>query len=153
MGSDYGGGSGQNVLCSWRTGSDAVSEERAVRYTLTGVVQLLVAIPAVGGGAALIADPSGGLMGLSLDLLEGSPLGDYLISGLFLLVIVGLGHFMGAWLVFRGHPLGGPGAVVLGVILVTWIVIQVAWIGLSIWLQPLYLAVGIAETVLGMRIS
>ncbi|MCP4257640.1 MAG: hypothetical protein GY774_08970 [Planctomycetes bacterium] len=38
----------------------------------------------------------------------------------------------------------------LGAFLMIWIVAQVWWIGLTIWLQPLFFCLGVVELVLGL---
>ena len=42
------------------------------------------------GGAALVADPSGGLLRMPLTLLEGSPFTSFLVPGLVLLTLLGV---------------------------------------------------------------
>jgi len=42
------------------------------------------------GGWILISDPSGGKFEWSLELLRGTPFGDYLIPGIVLMVFIGL---------------------------------------------------------------
>jgi len=45
-----------------------------------------------------------------------------------------------------------PAGLILGIILSLWIIIQVMWITLSSFLQPLFLIIGIAEIFLGLRL-
>jgi hypothetical protein len=47
------------------------------------------------------------------------------------------------------HALTGPAGVFFGGALIIWIVVQVAMIGFSHWLQPTYLAIGAVELLLG----
>lgn len=54
------------------------------------VLQLLLGIGAVFGGAALIIDPSGELIGMPLLLLEKSIFNNYLIPGLLLFTALGV---------------------------------------------------------------
>lgn len=54
------------------------------------VLQLLLGIGAVFGGAALIIDPSGELVGMPLLLLENSFFNNYLIPGLLLFTALGV---------------------------------------------------------------
>ncbi|MFD3258118.1 hypothetical protein ACE3MQ_05855 [Paenibacillus lentus] len=54
------------------------------------VLQLLLGIGAVFGGAALIIDPSGELIGMPLLLLENSFFNNYLIPGLLLFTALGV---------------------------------------------------------------
>lgn len=43
------------------------------------------------GGGALVWDPSGALLQMPLDLLEGSPFTTYRIPGLILFAVLGIG--------------------------------------------------------------
>ncbi len=48
------------------------------------------AVGAIGGGLALVIRPSGSLMQMPLSMLEHSPFPNFLIPGLFLLIVLGL---------------------------------------------------------------
>jgi hypothetical protein len=50
------------------------------------------------------------------------------------------------------HRYAGEVAVALGALLIAWIVIQVAMIGLVHWLQPLYFGLGVVEVILGILV-
>jgi len=57
---------------------------------------LFLGMSALVGGSGLVADPSGAAIGLPLDLLRGSPFGDYLVPGLVLLIVLGAGPLLAA---------------------------------------------------------
>ena len=99
-------------------------------------------------GLIFILDPSGSGMGFSLELLEGTFLPNYLIPGLFLLGVNGLGSLLGGALSFLRHRYASEAGVALGSLLIAWIVVQVAMIGLVHWLQPLYFSLGVVEVIL-----
>jgi hypothetical protein len=119
-----------------------------IALTLLMLIQAIGGIPA---GVAMIADPIGNI-GLSVDLLEGTPFGDYLIPGLILAVVLGvfpLIVFFGLLLRYRWSwwlslAVGGG--------LVIWIATEVALLGylpgLGIALQIVFGGVGIAILVL-----
>jgi hypothetical protein len=115
-------------------------------------IQVFVAIGAIPAGWAYISDPSGASMGVSPDLLSGSPLKDFLIPGLFLFVVHGIGNITGAVLSLTGKPLAGKAGLMLGIILCLWIVIQVWWITLSSFMQPLFFGTGLFEILLSWTI-
>lgn len=115
-----------------------------------GVLQVLIGLGAVAGGLGLILDPTGASLGLPAEWLSGSPFPDYLIPGIVLLGVNGLGNLAGSLLTFMGYRHAGEIAVALGAFMILWIVAQVGWIGLSSWLQPLYFALGGVELVLGL---
>lgn len=50
----------------------------------------LLTINALGGGWGLIADPSGKNLGFSIEMLKHSPFSNFLIPGLFLLIVLGI---------------------------------------------------------------
>jgi hypothetical protein len=118
--------------------------------TVLGALQILIGIGAVGGGLALILDPSGSLLGIPLEVLGDSPFPDFLVPGLVLLIVNGVASLIGGLLTLRCHPLAGEIAAALGIFLMAWIVAQVWWIGLGLWVQQLYFVLGAAELVLGL---
>jgi len=118
-----------------------------------GIFQTLIGLSAVAGGVGLVMDPTGASLGMSSDWLQGSPFPSFLIPGLFLLGVNGVGTLVGAVLSFRGHRYAGEVAALLGLVMMGWITIQVIVItsaaGLS-WLQPFYVVVGLVELGLGL---
>ena len=101
------------------------------------VVQLFQAVGALGGGAALVASPRGGVIKLPLSYLSGSPFSDYLIPGVVLFLVLGIGPLMVAWALirrprsaaleaanpFRHEYWGWTPSGVIGVGLVIWIAV------------------------------
>lgn len=134
-------------------------------WTLWVVVGLLVfiAIGAVAAGFSMIVDPTGAGLGMTTDWLESPFFADYLIPGLFLFLVNGLGSlFAAAALIWR------PGwawaerlnpyrrqrwpwtlAVALGLVYMVWITIQVLSIpSMFSFLQPTVFLIGMAIVVL-----
>lgn len=76
---------------------------RYIRMIIVGILSLSLLLLGVGGiygGVVFLADPSGGLMGMSLSYLDGLPIHDYLLPGLWLLVVMGIGPLVilyGLW--------------------------------------------------------
>lgn len=114
-----------------------------------GVLQVFIGIGAVGGGLGLVLEPSGENLRIPIDLLHNSPFSNYLVPGIFLLAINGLGNLVGSVLSFRRYLYAGETAMVLGVFLVVWIILQVYWIGSFHWLHACYLGLGLLEFFLG----
>jgi hypothetical protein len=121
-------------------------------YAGLGVLQAFIGLGAVGGGFALVKDPSGGALGIPLDWLVGSPFSDYLIPGIFLLTVNGIGSLMGAVLSFTRRQVAKEVAIALGIILVAWIVIQIFIIRSFHWLHLLYFLLGTLEFGMGLYI-
>jgi hypothetical protein len=114
-----------------------------------GVLQVFIGLGAVGGGLGLVLEPRGANLGMSLEALENSPFSTYLVPGVVLFVVNGLGSLVGAAASFTRYRYAGETAMALGVFLVAWIILQVYWIAAFHWLHALYLGLGLLELVLG----
>src|ERR1035438_7016766 len=139
----------------------SVAPRRPAALIALIVVQLFQAIGALGGGATLIASPKGGIIKMPPSNLDGSPFKDFLIPGIILFVVLGLGPLLASWVLIRqprstalervnpfprqywGWTLSG----VIGVGLVVWIAVE-SLIVPYIFLQPFYACVGIVIIVL-----
>ena len=117
-----------------------------------GFLQGFIVFSAFAGGIGFIFDPSGKSMWMTTDMLEKSPFMDFLIPGLILLIVLGMGNLLSMMLTFKRHHFSGSMAVLLGIGLVIWICVQVYWIGFGSFLQLLYLILGLMEFVLGYMI-
>jgi hypothetical protein len=121
-------------------------------YIGLGALQAFIGLGALGGGFMLVIDPSGSALGVPLNLLEGSPFSDFLIPGIFLLAVNGVGSMIGAGFSFTRRRYTQEIAIVLGAILVAWIVIQVIIILSFSWLHVLYFILGVVELGIGLYI-
>lgn len=121
-------------------------------YFGLGALQALIGLGAIGGGLTLVIDPSGSTLGVPSSLLEGSIFPNFLIPGIFLLVVNGFGSGIGAVFSFTKRQYTQGTAIILGFILVSWIVIQVIIIRSIGWLHAIYFTLGIIELWLGMYI-
>ena len=119
--------------------------------TVLGILQIFIGIGAVPAGIAMISDPSGRGLGMSLDMLANSPFTDFLIPGVFLLAVNGIGSLLGGIASFRRHRFAGEIAAGLGTFLMVWIAAQVWWMGVH-WLHVLYFVLGLVELTLGLRL-
>jgi len=117
-----------------------------------GILQLFIGIGAVAGGWVLVMDPSGSQIGMSSDWLSNSPFTTYLIPGLTLLLVNGIGNVLGGIATLRKNRYAGYVAMALGTFLLFWMVAQVWWIGLTHWLQPFYFVFGLIESTLGIEL-
>lgn len=124
-----------------------MNTKKALFYS-TGVLLSLIGLSASAVGIALIVAPEGGY-GLTLELLQDSPFKDYLIPGIILLAVIGIGSMGGAVLAFMKHRFTPSATMVLGLAMIIWISAQVYWMGWQSWLQPTFLAIGVVELGLG----
>ena len=120
--------------------------------TALGFILALVALGAIPAGLALILKPDGSILHMPTDILQGSPFKDFLIPGIFLLGVNGLGSLVGAVLCFIHSRYSAISGLILGIGLVVWITVQLLTTGLISWMQPAYFAVGLAEITLGLLI-
>lgn len=121
-------------------------------YVGLGALQVFVGAGALAGGFALVRDPTGFTLGLPMSFLEGSPFPDFLIPGLFLLIVNGFGSLIGAGLSFTRRRCAQEMAIILGAVLASWIVIQIIIIRSFHWMHVLYFLLGVAELGMGLYI-
>lgn len=117
-----------------------------------GGVELFISLGALAAGFGLMTEPSGAGVGLSQELLVGTPFPDYLIPGIVLFIGIGLGNLLGAFLTFSRHSRAGNTGVLFGILLIGWISFQIYWIGFFPFLQLLMMFCGAAEIWLGFRL-
>lgn len=114
-----------------------------------GGLQAFIGLGAVGGGLALALEPSGANLRIPVELLKNSPFLTYLVPGIVLFIVNGLGNLAGSAATVARYRYAGETAMVLGSFLVAWIILQVYWIASFHWLHALYLGLGFLEFVLG----
>ena len=110
------------------------------------VLEGLLAFAALGGAITLIADGES-LGSVADDLPWQSPV----LGGIALGVVNVLVPVTAILGTLRGTRWAPVGRVVVGPVLVVWIAVQIAFIGLTSWLQPIMVAYGIALTLLAIR--
>ena len=130
----------------------APSPAKTARIWLVSI-QGFVGFTGLLGAWGLLSDPSGANLGFSTTVLADSPFTDFFIPGLTLLLPIGLASLGGAWLSWLSHRRAGHAAVVLGLFLALFIAVEVWWVGLTFWLQPLYFMIGVIELGLGLSVS
>ena len=114
---------------------------------------MFVGITAMLGGFGLVSDTSGTNMEVPLTLLKNSPFTNYLIPGLVLLIGIGIGHVSAGITAFLRHRYCGKFAVFFGGFLALFMVIEVGFIGLHNFSQPLYFLLGTVEVIFGLKLS
>ena len=93
------------------------------------ILLIFNSVSALFGGAALIADPTGEWLGMSLQWLEGSPFADFLIPAIVLFIILGVGSALAAYSVVSRKKKYYLDIITIGIVLTVWIVVQVKFIG------------------------
>lgn len=117
------------------------------------VLEILLSVGALGGGFVLMIAPRGEIMPLPLSALAGSPFETYLVPGLILFGVLGLGPLVAARLAWRRHPLAPTAALVVGAGLLIWVAVEVAIIGYSNEppLQAIYAILGVTIMLVSIR--
>ncbi len=109
-------------------------------------------IGAMAGGFGFIVDPSGKTLGMSTEILPSEVFFDFLIPGLFLFIVIGIGHILVTILFLISRSLGvWKYLFLMGFILGIWIIIQILMIGYLSVLQPIYLLVALVEMFLASK--
>ena len=124
---------------------------RPLRMITLAVLGVLV-LGGLAGGVALVTEPTGARLGLTVDQLPAWPLlGDYLVPGIALIVLFGLLPIAAIVWLFRRDDRGWTLTTAVGLLLVVWIIGQLVAIGLSFAAMQIgFLLVGILLTGLGL---
>ena len=88
-----------------------------------GLVTGFIALTAIGGGIALLIGVEDARF--PLEWLEGTPFKDYTIPALLLAIVVGGSALIACVAIFTGHSLALLAAIVAGMIMVGYIVVEV----------------------------
>ena len=121
-------------------------------FVVLGILQLFVAIGAIPAGYLFLSAPDGSKMGMTIEMLAGSPFKDFIIPGLFLLIINGIFNVACSVLSFKKYKYSPVLGIFLGISLIIWVTVQVYSIGLTHFLQPTYFVIGIIELLLSLYI-
>ena len=113
--------------------------ERNVRAAVV-VVDLFAAVSAIAGAVGLVV----GFMNIPASVLSTTPFADFTIPALLLgLVVGGSALAAGAIALFGPRRIEALATAAAGCVMVGWITVEVAMIGLGSWLQPFYFVVGL----------
>ena len=113
------------------------------RYVWIAVVlEILTAVLAIPVGLMFITDPSGASMGIA-GWLDGTIFGDFLVPGLYLFAVNGVGMLILAALTVMRRPIAPWLTGALGIGLIVWISVQLILISQSMFLQPTFFVVGL----------
>ncbi|WP_070121322.1 hypothetical protein [Bacillus marinisedimentorum] len=125
-----------------------MNKEKRLFWSI-GILQGSVGVGAVLAGIGFIMEPDGSNLLMTTDILEDSPFESFLIPGIVLLAVNGLGSLAGAVLSFIQSKAAGEAAIILGTLLMGWIAAQIFWIGYVSFLQPVFFGVGAVEAAVG----
>jgi hypothetical protein len=129
----------------------------AALWPLIGLLGLL-SVSSLYGGLSFVTDRTGAGLQARLSWLADTPVTDFLLPGLFLLGVFGIGGaLLIVGLIWRpspgplrrldaawGHHWSWIGTIGLGVVLVLWIVYELLVMPEQIWLQPVLIVIGLS---------
>ena len=113
----------------------------------SATIAALIAVSAYGGAVGLAT----GVMNLGSTATGRLPLQSPVLGGLALAAIVGVPSTATAWLAVTADRRAAAAAIGCGVLLIGWILAELAFIRELSFLQPLYLALGLLLIILGLR--
>ena len=122
---------------------------KTVLNSIFGVFQAFNGLSGLLGGYMLIKDPTGNSLNMKMEWLKETPFQNFLIPGIVLFLVVGIGNTIGIWTTFKKKNKRSQIGLVFGLILMFWIISQVLWIGYKDFLQPLYFTTGLLQAITG----
>ena len=120
-------------------------------YRLLFALHVFVGIGAMAGGLGAISDPQAP-MGISVDLLKNSPFSNYLIPGIILFTIIGLGNVISALMFHFKSRFQGYISSVFSWALVIWIVVQCIMLNTVAFQHIIFFIIGLIQATLSMII-
>jgi hypothetical protein len=135
---------------------NAQTNRHPIAVWLLIVLQFLLGLGALAGGAVLMAAPDGSIMHMPLSMLKYSPFPNYLIPGAILFTVLGVYPVLVAYCLWQRPAWRWPeglnplkhmhwswaASLAAGVILVIWITVQVLLIRSVAFLHVLYFVWG-----------
>ena len=118
--------------------------ERPRSAWLAVALELFTALGAIPVGVMFLADPTGKLVQVPQGWIEATFLGSYLVPGLYLLLVNGLGMIVLAGLTVRRHWIAPWLTGALGVGLILWILVEIVLLPETMFLTWIFLATGFA---------
>jgi hypothetical protein len=116
-------------------------------YRFLFALQLFVGIGAIGGGMMAILNPQGP-GGMPADALKNSPFNNYLIPGIILFAVIGLGSIFSSVMIYLRSKFIGYISSVFSWALVIWIIVQCIMLNAIASLHVIYFIIGLVEAAL-----
>jgi hypothetical protein len=113
------------------------------------VLQFVTAIGAIPVGIDMMRNAEGAPLGLPQAWIDATLFGSYLLPGLFLFAMNGIGQLVAAVLIVMRHPVAPWLTAVLGIGLMVWIGVQVLLMPFHP-LQPIMFTIGLVEGVVAL---
>ncbi|MGB8454418.1 MAG: hypothetical protein WCD89_19070 [Anaerocolumna sp.] len=115
------------------------------------ILHVLVGLGAMSGGLAAITNPNAPL-GMPIETLKYSPFSNFLIPGILLFCVIGLGNLFSAAMFFTKTKYQGYISSVFSWALVIWIVVQCIMLQAIVFLHILFFMIGLIQAVLALAL-
>lgn len=116
-------------------------------YRLLFILHLVIGIGAMAGGLAAITNPNNP-MGVPTDILKNSPFSNFLIPGIILFVVIGLGNTLSALTLYFKSKYQGYISSTFSWALVIWIIVQCIMLRGIVFLHALFFTLGLIGAIL-----
>ena len=122
----------------------------AIRKILTRILLIFNGMSAIFWGVVLIIAPNGEILHMPLSLLANSPFANFLIPGIILFTVLGLGSLITFAIMLLKKTWYSWPVIAIGCANIIWIITQIIIVHGTSFLQNLYLSVGGALLILGI---
>jgi hypothetical protein len=129
----------------------AKSIKKQIVYRLLFALHVFVGIGAVFGGSAAIINPQDPL-GITVEALKYSPFSNFLIPGIILLTVIGLGNIISAIMFRFKSKYQGYISGIFSWALIIWIIVQCIMFRTVVFLHVLYFIIGLIQAALSLAI-
>lgn len=120
-------------------------------YRLLFILHAFVGVGALGGGLMAILNPQGP-EGMPADALKNSPFTNFLIPGIILFTVIGIGNLFSAAIVYYKPKFHGYISSIFGWALVIWIIVQCIMLRAVVSLHVIFFIIGLVQAALAMTI-
>jgi hypothetical protein len=121
--------------------------------TILFILVSFIALTATLSGLIMISNPDGGILNLSLSLLDKTMFKNFRVPGILLTVIVGGINMIAVFFNIQRHPKRYNWAMAGGVVITGWIIVQMIMLGAVHWLHILYLIIGILIILISYQLE
>ncbi len=115
------------------------------------VLHVFVGVGALAEGLAAITNPDNP-MGVTVEALENSPFNNFLIPGIILFTIIGVGNIVSAITLRLDFKLQGYVSSIFSWALVIWIVVQCIMLNDIVSLHVIFFVIGLVQAVISATI-
>lgn len=120
-------------------------------YRILFGIHIFVGVGALAGGLFAILNPNNPV-GMTVDNLKNSPFTSFLIPGIFLFTVIGLGNLFSAITIYVGSKYQAYVSGVVSLALVFWIIIQCIILQAVVPLHIIYFIIGCIQSILSALI-